>query len=311
MVTIKEVYPMELNQLRAFVKVAQLKSYTRAAEALHLTQPAISHQIASLEDDLGCRLLEQVGKKTILTAEGERLLPHAERVLRQLEEAETALEEIKQGEKGRVSIAAIGSSTIYLLPDIIYRFRLQWPEIDIILRTAGGDEVKEMVANGTVDLGILGSHVKMPETAEFTTVRLFEDKIGLFVNPRHPLAKKRAISFRQLAAEPLIQLGTWQSWQDHVLSIFRKAGLTPQIHLQLDSIEAVKRMVQLGLGYAIIPYIAARRELKSGQLVPLKLKEAPALNRDILLIYRKDRHLTKAFERFIEFICRETQNLRF
>jgi DNA-binding transcriptional LysR family regulator len=274
---------------------------------LFRAQSAVSKQIAALEEELGCDLFEQAGKKTLLTPAGERFLSYAERILTLTNEAHEALGDFKNGARGRISVAAIGSSTLYLLPDILYKFRVRSRDVDIVLRTAGGDEVKDMVARGVVDLGIVGSHVK---TSEFASVHLFHDRISPFVNRNHPLAKRRRIRFAELASEPMVQLGPWKSWQDYIMSVFRKAGMTPQVHMQLESIDAVKRMVERGLGFTILPHIAARSEVKAGKLVPLQLTDVPSLDREILLIHRKDKQLSTVLQRFIEFVLEETQRFR-
>jgi LysR family transcriptional activator of glutamate synthase operon len=298
---------MELSQIRAFTQVARHKSYTRAAESLFLTQSAISQKIAAREEELGCDLFEQIGKKIQFTPAGERFLTYAERVLTLVSEANESLGDFRKGTKGRITLAAIGSTTLYLLPDILYKFRLLSPEADIALRTEGADDVKESVKRGTADIGIVGSHLKTPE---LVTARLFHDKIGPFVHPQHRLAGRRTIRLDELAHEPMIHLGVWKSWQDHVMSVFRNAGITPRIHLQLDSIDGVKRMVERGLGFAILPHISTREEVKGGTLIPLRFNDAPSLDREILLIHRRDKQLSPILKKFIDFVLVETKRFR-
>jgi DNA-binding transcriptional LysR family regulator len=298
---------MELRQWIAFKQVAELRSFTKAAEALSLTQPTISYQIRLLEEELGQPLFETVGRRARLTPAGEMFLPTAEKFLNAVEEAKGVVDRMNAGEEGRVSIAAIGSSTVYVLPELLYQFGITYPHIETRLRTAGGDEIRNMVKNNQVDLGILGSHVSV---SDFASLRLFQDEIVPFVHARHPLAKKRKVTFAQLAREPLIQLGTWKSWQNYVLSIFRQVGVTPTIRLQLDSIDAVKRMVERGLGFAIIPHTAAQDEVAEGKLVKLRCTDVPPLIRDVLLIHRKQKVFSKAQERFIEFLRESSKKLR-
>lgn len=298
---------MEIRQLITFKRIAELRSYTRAAESLALTQPTISHQMRLLEEELGQKLFELNGRKVALTLAGEILLPFVDRVLGILEDSKRAMENIHQGERGTVTIAAIGSSTVYVLPELLYKFRAAHPHIEVILRTAGGDEIRELVKHNQVDLGIVGSHVPI---SEFATLPLFKDKIGPFVHAHHPLTKNPRVTFAQLAHEPLIQLGTWRSWQNYVLSLFRQVGITPQIRLQLDSIDAVKRMVERGLGFTIIPHTAAREEMKEGKLVALKPRDIPPLTRQVLMIRRKKKVFSKAQQRFIDFLQAEVPKLK-
>ncbi len=298
---------MELTQLRAFRAVAQHKSYTRAAKELFLTQSAVSQQMAALEEELGCDLFEQVGKKTQLTSAGEHFLTYTHRILTLEHEARESLDDFKQGAKGRVTIAAISSTTLYLLPDLLAKFRVRHPDVDIVLRTAGGDEVKDMVARGAVDVGIIGSHVS---TKEFVSAYLFHDRISPFVSRKHRLSRKRRIRFAELANDPMILLGPWKSWQDYVLAIFRQADIKPQIHLQLESIDAVKRMVERNLGFTILPHISCRAEVKAKSLVPLQFTDVPSLDREILLIHRKDKQVSQILQRFIDFVVEEARRFR-
>jgi DNA-binding transcriptional LysR family regulator len=299
---------MEIRQLSTFKRVAELQNYTRAAESLSLTQPAVSHQLRTLEEELGQKLFEFNGRKTTLTAAGVAFLPYVERILTAMADSKRTLENMESGERGTVSIAAIGSSTIYVLPDLLYKFRVAHPDIEIILRTAGGDEILELVTRDEADIGIVGSHVPI---SEFATIPLFKDKIGPFVHASHPFAKKRNVTFAQLAREPLIQLGTWRSWQNYVLSLFRQVGATPHIRLHLDSIDAVKRMVERGLGFTIIPNTAAREEIAEGKLVALNPIDIPPLIRQVLMIRRKKKSFSKAQQKFIAFLKEEVSKLKF
>ncbi len=298
---------MEIRQLITFKRVSELGSYTRAAESLSLTQPTISHQLRLLEEELGQKLFELQGRRARLTQAGRTLLPLAERVLNAVDESRRAMEHINSGEQGTVTIAAIGSSTVYVLPELLWQFRVAHPQIEVILRTAGGDEILQMVKSSQVDLGIVGSHMSI---SEFATLPLFKDRIGPFVHATHPMAKRRRVLFAELAREPLIQLGTWRSWQNYVLSIFREVGATPQIRLQLDSIDAVKRMVERGLGFTIIPHTAAREEIAEGKLVALTPTDIPPLIRQVLMIRRKQKIFSKAQERFIQFLKSEVPKLK-
>lgn len=299
---------MEIRQLVTFKRIAELRSYTRAAESLSLTQPAVSHQLRTLEEELGQKLFNVDGRKTTLTEAGSAFLPYVDRVLTALDDSKRALATLEAGDKGTISIAAIGSSTIYVLPDLLYKFREAFPEIEIILRTAGGDEILDLVTRDEVDFGIVGSHVPI---SEFATIPLFKDKIGPFVHAGHPFAKKRGVTFAELAREPLIQLGTWRSWQNYVLSLFRDVGATPHIRLHLDSIDAVKRMVERGLGFTIIPNTAAREEIADGTLVALSPIDIPPLIRQVLIIRKKKKTFTKAQQRFIKFLREEVSKMQF
>lgn len=298
---------MEIRQLITFRRLVEVQSYTRAAEALFITQPAVSHQMKLLEEEVGQKLFEIDGRRVGLTAAGETFLKCAEHILGAVEESRRVMEGMNQSERGTLSIAAIGSSTVYILPELLYKFRAAHPHVEVVLRTAGGDEVRELVTKNQVDVGIVGSHVP---TTEFAIMPLFKDRICPFVHKGHPLSRKRNVTFAELAREPLIQLGTWRSWQNYVLSMFRQVGATPHIRLQLDSIDAVKRMVERGLGFTIIPHTAAHEEVSEGKLVALHPVDIPPLVRQVLMIRRKQKIFSKAQQLFIDFLQAETPKLK-
>jgi DNA-binding transcriptional LysR family regulator len=297
---------MEIRQLLTFKRVAELQNYTRAAESLGLTQPAISHQLRMLEEEIGQKLFEFNGRKTMLTTAGRMFVPYADRILSTIQDSKRALENLNEEDRGTVVIAAIGSSTIHVLPDLLYKFRLLHPKITIVLRSEGADEILQLVEQDQVDLGIVGSHVG---TAGFATTRLFQDRIGPFVHGDHPMAKKKKVLFAELAREPLIQLGTWRSWNNYVLSLFREVDIVPDIRLHLDSIDAVKRMVERGLGFTILPHIAAKEEVAAGQLAAVIPSDVSLLLRDVILIRRRKKALSKAQECFVEFLEKEVKKL--
>jgi LysR family cyn operon transcriptional activator len=290
---------MDLQQLTFFQKIAESGSFTKAANALHITQPAVSHQIRSLEEELGQQLIERDRKGVTLTQAGELLYQYTQRILNLVEESKNALSHIAKGETGRVSIAAIGTLTVYVLPDFLYEFRSAHPGIEISLRTEGGEDIQDMILSNTVDVGIIGSHAHA-RRPDLETVTLFEDEIVPFVHRHHPYAKRKEAKLAELCREPLILLGGWKSWEEHVLSLFTQVGMKPQVRLQLDSIEAVKRMVERGLGFTILPKVTSAAEIESKTLVPLRLTDAPALSRQILLIYRKEKYMSAALQIFIQ-----------
>lgn len=296
---------MDLPQLRTLVKVVETGSFTRAAEQCSLTQPAVSHQIKNLERELGQALLHREGKRVRPTYGGEVLVEYAKRILSLVDEATNGLAEIAGGETGRVTVAAIGTTTVYVLPEILYHFHTVHPGIQIVLRTWGAEEIETLVETGEADLGIVGSHIS---TAGFTTIPLLNDILIAVVHPEHPFARSGQASLADLAREPLILFGGWKNWTEYVMSTFKDIRVVPRADMQVDSIEAVKRMVALGLGYTMIPAIAAEEELETGRLVALTLGDARPVERQIVMIYKKGRRLpaaTRLFMNVVQEICRK------
>lgn len=263
---------------------------------MSLTQPAVSHQIKKLETGFGQRLLHRDGKQVRPTYAGEILFEYGHRILGLVDEAQNTLGEMVHGEAGRLTLAAIGTTTVYLLPDILYQFRTDHPGIQIILRTLGAEEIEKMVETGEADLGIVGSHIS---TAGFTAIPLLNDFVIPVVAPGHPFARNGEARLADLAREPLILFGGWKNWTDYVLSMFQEARALPHSDLQVDSIEAVKQMVTRGLGFTIIPAIAAEEEIRSGKLVALRLTDIRPMRRQIMLIYKRGRRLPAATRLFV------------
>ena len=288
---------MDLQQLRIFVKVVETASFTRAAELVELTQPAVSHQIKNLETELGQPLLHREGRQIRPTYAGEILVDYARRILSLADEALAVMTEMAGGETGRITLAAIGTTTAYLLPEILYHFRSAHPGIQIILRTMGAEEIESLVETGEADLGIVGSHIS---TAGFTAIPLLSDTVIPVVHPGHPYAASGQARLADLAREPLILFGGWKNWTEYVMSMFQGVRVLPQVDLQVDSIEAVKRMAARGLGFTIIPAIAAEKELASRELVALTLTDSRPMERQIVLIYKKGRRLSASTRIFVE-----------
>jgi DNA-binding transcriptional LysR family regulator len=288
---------MDLAQLATFKKVVETGSFTRAAAALFITQPAVSHHIRMLEEELEHPLFERSRPHLRLTFAGEVFYGHVLRILNLVEESRAAVRDIALGEHGRLTIAAIGTSAIYVLPDFLYRFRQAHPRIQVVLLTVGGEEIHDMVRADQADLGIVGSHIN---TSDLETFPLFEDQIRPLVHPNHPYAPAGRAALADLASEPFIQFGGWKGWKNYVLSIFAQIGATPQEQFQVDSIDAVKRLVERGLGFTIAPVVAAQDEINKGLLVPLELTDIPPVSRQIVLIHRRDKYLTRSIRLFIE-----------
>ncbi|MBM3262081.1 MAG: LysR family transcriptional regulator [candidate division Zixibacteria bacterium] len=288
---------MDLKQLEAFKKVVETGSFTKAAATLFVTQPAISHHIQRLEAEIGQALFERSRPQLKLTYTGEVFYIYTRRILNLVEESKAAVRDISAGEQGRITMAAIGTSAIYMLPDFLYRFRQRHPRVQVVLLTVGGEEIHTMVLEDQVDLGIVGSHIN---TSDLETIPLFEDQIRPLVHAHHPAAHSRRALLADLAREPFIQFGSWKGWKNYVGSIFGQIDAVPQEQFQVDSIDAVKRLVERGLGFTIAPIAAAQDEINAGTLVPLELDDIPPVSRQIVLVYRRDKYMTRSIQMFID-----------
>lgn len=273
----------DIPQIEAFVAAATYGSFAKAAAALFLTQPSLSARVQALEGTLGQRLFERTGHGVRLTRAGSVFLPVAERVLKTLEEGRQALDAAQSSEGGLVTIAAALSVSTYLLPDIVKRFRDEHPAARVVIRAGHSRDVLRMVLDEEAEIG-LARGLTHPAVH---TVRLGRDEILLVVPPAHPFARRRQVRLAEVAAEPIILFDKGSSDWILITGFFRRGGLLPNVVLELEGIEGAKKMVERGIGIAMLPHLAIRRELREGSLVRVRIGDARPLGRDVDLVYRR------------------------
>ena len=275
---------MLFAHLESFVEVARRGSVSRAAEALFLTQPAITARLKALERDLGTRLFVRSSRGMKLSDAGRAFLPYAERTMTTVDEGRQLVTNLRQGNVGELVIAAAPAVSTYVLPEILRVFRSTHPNVRLGVKTGHTEEVLEMVLRDEVNIGI-GRPIRH---AEIELIPVLEDEMLLVVSARHAFARRGKVRMDELAAERLILFDRTSSYHELTSSLFRQAGVVPTSTLELDNVEAAKKMVQQGLGVALLPRMALVAELKSGSLRPVKLIGAPPLSRPIVALRRKD-----------------------
>lgn len=290
---------MDFGQVEAFVQVAAHKSFSRAAEVLQLTQPSITARIQSLERELGEELFERGGRGVRLTDAGVVFLPYAERILQTLQEGRDAVDEVGNVQLGSLRLGSALTISTYVLPRILHQFRERFPGVAVSIRTGRSEQVLAMLLNDEVQAGL----VRTLNHPEVETVPLYEDKIILVANPNHRFALSRRASTDEVAAEPIILYDRGSSYYGLTHSFFRQAGVVPNVAMELDSLEATKRMVEEGLGVALLPLVTIEREMATGALVEVEIVDAPPLHRSISLIYRKHRKRPRTVQAFMDVVC--------
>lgn len=291
--------PMELRHLRSFYEVASQRSFTRAAQSLHLTQPAVTQHVQSLEAKWGTPLLERLGRDIQMTAAGAVVMEYAERILRLVEECERAVEEVRTGMGGRIRIGAGATTSIVTLPEILGQLRAARPGIEVVVQIGDTAAVVDMVLHNRVDVGLVTSPVNH---SELKVVSLFEEELTLLVYPSHPLAQRGAATLAQVSQEPLILFPPTSGFRNDIDHLFSAAGLSIRPTMELESLEAIKKLVEIGLGVSIIPRGSAPDEIASGTLIPVALSDAPPLTRQTRLIHRRDKYLSASIQAFLEIL---------
>jgi LysR family transcriptional regulator, low CO2-responsive transcriptional regulator len=287
---------MEIAQLETFLAVATYGGFHRAAAALRVSQPAVSARIHALEDSLGTRLFERGPGSFSLSPAGKILRTHAEQLLRQVAFARQAVHELRPVSGGALPIAASLSICTYLLPEILKKFQTEHADVVVSVRSGNSAQVLKMVLDGEVDFGLARS-LHHPEVE---TISLRDDPLVLVGHPRHPAAAKRKLSLEQVESLPLIAYDRGSSDWTLMNGMFRREGLLPNIVLEVETIEACKRMVLRKLGVAFLPHIAVHDELRTRKLVALEITDAETLRRSLDVIIPRRHPLSASARQLLE-----------
>lgn len=261
---------MELRQLRTFQAIAETGSFTKAAQRVHLTQAAVSAQIKGLEGEAGTPLFSRINKKVYLTEAGEVLLKRVERILREHDDALFELAELGQAGRGRLRIGTASTmASHHPLPKILAEVKREHPRAQITVVRGTSDEIVSKILSGDLDLGLVSLPV---DASDIQTDLLRSDRLVAILPPNHRLARQRTISAAQLAAEPLILGEEGGNTRRKIDLFFEKAGLRPEIIMELGSMAGLKSMVEHGLGVSIVPQASAREEIAAGRVraVPVR-----------------------------------------
>ncbi len=289
---------MDLGQVEAFVQVAQLRSFSKAADALFLTQPSVTARIQSLERDLGEALFERNGRGVRLTEMGATFLPYARRALKALQEGRDALEGMRNLDIGTLKLGSALTVSTYVLPKILKQYCSLYPGVEVTVQTGRSEQVLQMVLNDDV-------HCALERTVhhpEIVTIPLYEDDLVLVAAPEHRFAKAGVAKIEDVGREPLILFDRGSSYNQLIQGVFRQHGIVPHTLMELDTIEATKKMVEEGLGIALLPKVSTEREFAQKNLCPITVTDAQLPRRQISLIFRKNRKHTRSVHAFLTLL---------
>jgi DNA-binding transcriptional LysR family regulator len=286
---------MDFDQLETFIEVARLSSFSRAAEKRFRTQPAISSQIRSLEEEVGAKLLDRSGGKVSVTASGKLFLKFAEETLDARKAVVTAIAETERVPRGEIVVGANEGTCLHILPEVFAHFKKQYPDVSVSIKRADYAKVLESVIDNSVDFGVVSMPITDPR---LTAVLIHRDELVLIATPKHPLAKLKSVSAADIAQYPLVMPKVGHT-RDALDELFHQRKLKPRYAMELDSSELLKRFVAADVGIGFISRSNVQEDVKANVLATIALADAP-IRRDLALVFRKDKALSRAALAFID-----------
>ena len=286
---------MDFEQLRTFMEVSRLRSFSRAAEKLNVTQPAISAQIRTLENEVGARLFDRDGGKVTFTAAGKVFEPFAEHCLQCHNHIMVTVGELHRTPRGEISVSANEATSLYVLPVVFAQFKRQHTRVGLSIVRADRLKTVELVLNREVDFGVVSLPVK---DARLTVDTLHRDDVVLVAPPNHPLAARESVKVAELLTQSLL-LPKQGRQRELIEDLFRSNDVQPRIAMEVESSELLKRFIVAGLGIGFLPRSNVQEDAKNGSLRIIRV-EGVRLHRELALIYRKDKTLTRAAHVFLE-----------
>jgi DNA-binding transcriptional LysR family regulator len=287
---------MDVRDLQVFLSVSKHLNYTRAGEEINLSQPSVSVRIHQLESELRVKLFEQLGKKVVLTDAGQLLVPYANRVIAAIDDAHHAIDELQGLERGSLRIGASTTPGMYLVPQVVARFKRSHPKIDIHLRIKDTREVEDGVLNNEFDFGFVGGHLA---AAEVSAHAWLTDELLLVVSPDHRLRNKKTVRKQDLEGESFIVRESGSATRATIVTQLQQANFELETVIEMENPESIKKAVQSGLGIAFISKFAIATELKAKTLTAIRVRDL-TINRELKIVHRKDKHLSRAAVAFIE-----------
>ncbi len=291
---------MNLNHLRVFASIAEHGSLTRAARALHVSQPAVSKQLGDLETDIGALLVDRLPRGVRLTAAGEVLFAHAQRILHAERAAESELRDLAGLEAGRLSIGASTTIGSYFVPSLFGELHRAHPRVELELRIANTAAIRDAVLENRLDLGLTEGLVG---TDALSVETLAGDELVAIAAPGHPALARAPLPARALQSLPLLMREPGSGSRDVVEAALLERGLRVHPIMSLGSTEALKNAVLHGLGVAIVSRLTVEYELRTGRLAELALLDL-RIRRDLHLVALRDKRMSPAAAEFIKLLRR-------
>ena len=289
---------MDISQLEIFLCIAEEKSFSRAAEKMLRTQPALSIAIKRLEEELGEPLFDRSSKSGTLTEAGKILHSYAQRMINLRDEAKEAISELGGMFRGRLSIGANESTSLYLLPGLLLEYRQRHPNIKIEVYRNVSEKIPSEVLERNLDFGFLSYD---PVHPALQSIEVHRDELVLVVPPNHRLVNRSHVSFKELAEEQFVAHNVKTPARTRIFELFAQHRTPLNICIELATLETIKEFVALNVGIAILPRLAVRDEIESGKLVEVPVK-GMKIEKVLRIVYRREHSLSHAAKSFLEIV---------
>jgi DNA-binding transcriptional LysR family regulator len=296
---------VDFDQLETFLEVVKHLNFSRAAEKRFRTQPAISAQIRSIEEEVGAKLLDRSGGKVAITAAGKVFQEYAEQALESRRNVIHSIAEMQHVPRGEIVVGANEGTCLYVLPEVFAEFKRQYPGVGVNIDRMESAKVLESVIANSVDFGVVA--LPVPDK-RLTVVLIHKDELVLITPPDHPLAKLKKVEIGEIAPYPLLVPEAGRT-RDAIEQAFDELGLRPTISMELDSSEILKRFVEARVGVGFIAQSNVRQDVRAGRLAAIPFAET-VIRRDVALVFRKDKALSRAALAFIEIAVQRSTGER-
>ena len=297
--------PFTLQQLRILKAVATEKNFTKAAEVLYLSQPSLSKQIKTLEKNLDILLINRENNKISLTENGKVFLQYSERILALCEESCRALIDLKNGDRGNLTVGASQTIGTYLMPRVLALFAQNYPQIDLKVQVNSTRLIANDVLNREIDIAVVGGEIPNELKKNLTIKHFVEDELSLIISKSHPFAKKKKINKENLYYLNFITLNSNSTIRKFIDNILIQNGIETKqlkIIMQFNSIEGIKTAVSLGLGAAFVSSSAIEKEVELKTIEILKIENI-RITRTLSIISNPESYKSKAFDLFYNELC--------
>lgn len=293
---------MDFDQLETFLEVARHTSFSRAAEKRFRTQPAISSQIRALEEEVGARLFDRSGGKVALTAAGKVFQQYAEQTLESRKTMLITVAEMERVPRGEIVVGANEGTCLHILPEVFAEFKKLYPNVGVQISRLERAKIMESIIDNSVDFGVVSAPV---DDKRLTVVTIHRDELVMIAPPGHPLSQMKQAAIADVVRFPLLLPKVGRT-RDALENLFHERNLKPKISMELDSSELLKRFVAADVGVGFIARSNVSEDVKAGVLAAVAMADA-SIRRDLALVFRKDKALSRAALAFIEIAVKIKQ----